>query len=265
MNTFLRLVTSLSFASVALVVGPIACSDGEGSGTTGRRVALDVQIAASPESKQFTNAKGWSISLTKAAVSTGAFYFYDGEPLFAGGVPRPSRGLVKAAYAHPGHYVAGNAKGEMLTPSSADLLAGAALGSGHGVTGMVRSATFAYSTPATGPVAAELGASVVVLEGSATKDTETRIFRAEIAADELKDARGDLAIEGCPFATTDMQDDGTVTITIDLPMWMQQVDLTEVPASADGKPVLLSSGIARNQLVRAVKGGLSYRFAFTPR
>jgi hypothetical protein len=265
MKTFLRLVTSLALASAALVAGPVACSDSEGSGTTGRRVALDVQIAASPASKQFTNAKGWTISLTKAAVSTGAFYFYDGAPLFAaGGQPR-TRGFVRAAFAHPGHYVAGNARGEMLSPSSADLLAGAVLGSGDGVTGMVRSATFAFSTPATGPMAAELGASVVVLEGTATKDAETRVFRAEIAADEMKDGTGDLAIEGCPFESADMQSDGTVTITIDLPMWLQQVDLTEVPASTDGKPVLLTTGVARNQLVRGAKGGLSYRFAYAPR
>ena len=146
-----------------------------------------------------------------------------------------------------------------------DLLAGATIGGGDGVTGMVRSATFAFSTPTTGPMAQELGANAVVLEGSATKDAETRVFRAEIVADELKDAKGSLAIEGCPFETTDMQSDGTVTVTIDVPMWLQQVDLAEVPASADGSPVLLSAGVARNQLVRSVKGGLSYRFAYAPR
>ena len=264
MKTLLRFVTSAALASAVLVAGPIACSD-EGSGTTGRRIALDVTIAASPESRQFTNAKGWTISHTKAAVTTGAFYFYDGEPRCAGAAPRRSAGFVRSAFAHPGHYVAGNARGEMLAPSSADLLAGAMLGSGDGVTGMVRSATFAFSSPATGPMAAELGGNVIVLEGSATRDAETRVFRAEIAADEMKDSKGNLAIEGCPFATTDMQGDGTVTITVDLPMWLQQVDLADVSASTDDKPVLLGAGVARNQLVRSAKGGLSYRFAFTPR
>ena len=64
---------------------------------------------------------------------------------------------MKSAFAHPGHYVPGNAKGEMLTAYSADLLAGGMLGTGDGVTGLVRSATFSYATPATGPAAAELG------------------------------------------------------------------------------------------------------------
>ncbi len=266
MKTFLRIFTSSTLALGVLVAGtgPMGCSD-EGSGTTGRRIVLDVQITASPESKQFTNAKGWTISLTKAAVATGAFYFYDGDTLFAGAPPRRSRGFVTAAFAHPGHYVPGNARGEMLTPSSADILSGAALGNGDGVTGPVRSATFAFSSPATGPMAAELGPNVIVLEGSATKGAETRVFRAEIAPDEMKDAKGKLEIEGCPFTAADMQADGTVTVTIKLPSWLDQVDLEDVPQSAGGEPVLLPAGLARNQLVRGAKAGASYSFAYSAR
>ena len=124
MKTLLRFVTSSMLATVVFAVStaPIGCND-EDSGTTGRRIALDVG-RASPDSKQFTNAKGWNVTITKAAVSTGAFYFYDGETLFAGAVPRRGRSepwsFVKSAFAHPGHYVPGNAKGEMLTASSAD-------------------------------------------------------------------------------------------------------------------------------------------------
>jgi hypothetical protein len=269
MNTFLRIGSAVVLASAALVVGtgPLGCSDDGGSGTTGRRVSLDVKIAASPESKQFTNAKGWSVTLTKAVVATGAFYFYDGETLFAGNAPRGRSGwgLINTALAHPGHYVPGNAKGEMLTPSSADLLAGGTLGNGDGVTGLVRSATFSYGSPPAGPLASELGASLIVLEGTATKDAESRIFRAEIDAEELKDTKGFTQIEGCPFAATDMQSDGTVAITVKLPMWFDQVDFNDEPKSIDGKPVLLPAGLARNQLVRGTKAGLAYTFAFQSR
>ena len=266
MKSLLRLATSSMFALGVLVAGtgPIACSD-EGSGTTGRRIALEVEIAASPGAKQFTNAKGWNVSLGKAVVSTGALYFYDGETLFAAAPKSRPRSFVAVAFAHPGHYVPGNAMGEMLTPSSADLLTGGALGRGDGVTGAVRSATFAFSAPATGPMAADLGQSVIVLEGSATKGDDTRLFRAEIGPDEMKDAKGKLQIEGCPFAPADMQSDGVVTVTIDLPMWLDQVEFDEVPVSEDGKPVLLAPGLAKNQLVRGAKGGLSYGFAFEPR
>ena len=57
MNRFLRLVTSSMLAAAVLVIGsvPIGCSD-EGSSTTGRRIALDVEIKASSDSPQFTNA-----------------------------------------------------------------------------------------------------------------------------------------------------------------------------------------------------------------
>ncbi|MBX3209419.1 MAG: hypothetical protein KF764_30580 [Labilithrix sp.] len=277
MKTLLRLVSSSLVAGAVLVAGtgPLACS-GEGSGTTGRRIALDVEIAASPESKQFTNAKGWTISITKAAIATGAFYFYDGETLFAGrspgasprapgSFPRAPGGFVRSAFAHPGHYVPGNAKGELLVASSADLLAGGLLGHGDGVTGLVRSATFGFGAPASGPLAAELGASVIVLEGSATKGAATRVFRAEIAPDEVKDTKGVMQIEGCPFASTDMESDGKVTITVKLPMWFDQVELDGAPESPDGKPALLPDGLARNQLVRGAKVGLAYTFAYVPR
>lgn len=270
MNTFLRLVTSSMLAAAVLVTGsvPIGCSD-EGSSTTGRRIALDVAIEASSDSKQFTNAKGWSVTLTKAAVATGAFYFYDGETLFAGNGPRGGRalpgGFVKSAFAHPGHYVPGNAKGEMLAPSSADLLAGGKVGSGEGVSGLVRSATFSFAAPAAGPLAAELGANVILLEGTATKDAETRAFRAEIAPSEVANTKGLPQIEGCPFVITDMERDGTVTITVKLPMWFEQVDFADVPKSADAAPVLLGDGLARNQLVRGTKAGLAYSFAYAPR
>ncbi|HVH43782.1 MAG TPA: hypothetical protein VM925_15615 [Labilithrix sp.] len=266
MSTFLRVVCSTVFASAVLVTSasPTGCSD-DGSGTTGRRIVLETRIAASPESKQFTNAKGWNVTITKALVSTGAMYFYDGDPLFAFGPRSRSSGFIRSASAHPGHYVPGNAKGEMLTPSSADLLAGTTLGVGDGTTGTVRSATFTYSSPATGPAAGELGANVIVLEGSAVKATETRMFHAELAPGDVVDTKGKTAIEGCPFAQADMPKDGTVTVTVDLTMWFDQVQFEELPMSVDGRSVTFTDGLARNQLVRGTKGALSYRFAYASR
>lgn len=261
----LRLLTAGLFAGSILIVGtgPIGCGD-DGSGTTGRRIALDVKIAASPESKSFTNAHGWNITIGKAAIATGAFYFYDGDTLFAAG--RRARGsFVKAAFAHPGHYVAGNTKGEMLSPGSADLLTGGDLGRGNGVSGFARSATFGFGPPGVGAAAAELGASVIVVEGTATKAAETRSFRVEVAPDEVKDAKGAAQIEGCPFTPVDMQSDGVVSITIKLPMWFDQVAFDDVPKNDDGAPVVLADGLARNQFVRGTKAGLAYVFSYAPR
>jgi hypothetical protein len=264
MPPLLRLSAHIAAASLlafsTLVAAPSGCA-GEGSGTTGRRVSLEVKIAASPESKEFTNAKGWRVTLTKAAISTGALYFYEGEPLFAS----RARGWVRSALAHPGHYQPGDARGELLTPSSADLLAGGTLGAGHGVSGPVRSATFAFGVPVRGPLAGELGASVAIVEGKAVKGMETRAFRVELRPEDVQDHGGAPEVQGCPFTPADMQSDGVVTVTVRLTTWLDQVAFDDVPTSADGTPVVVPDGLARNQLVRGAKVGLAYVFSYAPR
>lgn len=247
----------------------IACtSDSE---TSGKRITLEAKIGVTPESKEFTNAAGWKVKMTKAVVAIGALYYYDGETIFASHAPSPGRFKlsdilgIKTAYAHPGHYIPGNAKGEMLTPTSADLLAGANLGTGNGVSGMVRSATFAFDSPPKGPFAGALGTSAIVLEGSAEKGAEVRIFRAEISIEETKGADGKPEVEGCPFTPVDMQADGVVSAMVHLPLWFDRVDFEAEPKSVDGKPVLMPQGLARNQLVRGTKAGLGYQFSYAPR
>ncbi len=261
-----RHVTAALFAVAALVVGtgPLGCDD-DGSGTTGKRIALEVRVAASPESRSFTNAQGWSITMEKAVLATGPLYFYDGETLFAAGRSKGGGSFVRSAFAHPGHYVPGNAKGEMLTSGSVDLLAGATLGQGNGVSGFARSATFTFGAPGSGDAAGELGANVIVLEGTATKAVETRVFRAEIKPEEVRDGKGVTQIEGCPFTPVDMQADGVVSLTVKIPVWLDQVAFDDVPTSADGSPVLLGSGLAHNQVVRGAKVGLAYVFSYVPR
>lgn len=248
MRRAIRLLTSVSLAYVALIAG--AC--GEGSGTTGERITLEVRISASDDSRSFVNAKGWRVEVGEARVGIGALYFYDGDTIFARG---PS--LVRSAHAHPGHYVPGTARGELLSASSADLLAGTTrLGIGDGITGPVRSGTFSFAS-------SEPGASVIVLDGTATKDVEVRRFRAEIGLSEMNDASGAPQIEGCQFTEADMKSDGVVAITIGLPLWFDQVDFTAVPKSADGAPVTLPDGLARNQLLRGTRAGIAYRFTYS--
>ncbi len=267
MKSVIRATAAACVFALALVAGGtplVACSDGDT--TTGRRVTLEVNVQADPASKQFTNAQGWNVSVTKAAIATGAFYFFDGETIFSL-APRAPAGFsfVKSAFAHPGHYVPGTARGEILTPSSVDLLAGGSLGRGNGITGPVRSATFSFDAPAKGPMANELGPNVIVVEGTATKGAETRAFRAEITSEEEKDTKGVTQIEGCPFTEVDMQADGVVTLNVKLAQWFDQVDFESVPASTDGKPVLMTEGLPRNQLLRGTRVGLAYQFSYAPR
>ena len=278
MSTSARLLTlSATFAALGLVATlPSACGSSDSSGgTSGKRIALTVKVAASPEaSAPFNNAMGWNISLSKALIATGALYYYDGAAIFSLNAPPPkSPGqrlwetfVEKSAFAHPGHYIPGNAKGEYLTPFSADLKTETILGQGDGVSGLVRSATFSFQSPAAGPHAAELGNHVVVLEGTATKGAETRVFRAELDPADVVNTKNATAIEGCPFQETDMQADGVVTITIKLTQWFDQVEFDGVPNSTDGKPVAIpATAIGRNELVRGVKEGLGYSFAYAPK
>lgn len=261
-------------AFVALAaLGPGACSESSGDTTGGKRIALKTKVSAGPEATApFANARGWTINLTKATLSTGAFYYYEGAPIFSRSEPpkmtprRVFAGLfgVRTAHAHPGHYVAGEARGQMTQSHSVDLRAGeGALPEGEGVTGVTRSATFSFSAPAVGPMAPELGAHVIVLEGTATKGAETRVFRAEIdPPDVLHDDQ--LIVEGCAFDEADIQADGTVTVNVKLPLWFDQVDFAELAPSPDGKPVLMEGAtVARNQLVRGVKVGSAYAFSYS--
>lgn len=264
LHTSLAIGTALA---VSGLLGPfLGCSSSGGDSTTGKRIVLKARVEA-PSAASFTTKQGWAVTLSKAAISTGAFYYYEGATIFAQ-APRPASPLARfftvgSAFAHPGHYQPGNARGEMLIATSVDLVAGGAdLGVGDGVTGTVRSATFTFGAPPVGPQAATLGTHVVVLEGKAVKGEGTRVFRAEIDAADIADLENRPILEGCPFAETELTGDGTVTLTVNVPMWFELVEFDQVAASADGKPVTMD-GIARNELVRGLKAGDRYVFTYT--
>lgn len=252
-------------SSLVLCVLAFGCGDSTSSDTTtGKRVTFDVRVAQAPST--FTSKQGWEITLTKAQLSTGAFYFFDGEILFSYAPKRRLSPLdlllgTKVAYAHPGHYVPGETKGEFLSSTSVDLLAsGSVLGKGQGVSGPVRSATFTFGAPPQGPFAASLGGHLVVLEGTGKKGAETRSFVAEIDQADLLDTKGKPQIEGCPYTEADVQSDGTVTLTVDVAAWFDQLELELVPTTPSPAKV---ADVAKAELVRSMKGGDRYRFAFS--
>lgn len=269
-RVFRFLPAALAFAGASLVAGaPAACGSGD-EGTTGRRVALDLRVGGSPGARApFTNGLGWTVSLTKAVVATGPMTFYDGAPIFSWRAPRGLTLGGKRAFAHPGHYVEGQARGEVRVVASVDLRGEAVVvGKGEGISGMFRSATFAFGSPPSGPgpLAADLGGAVVVLEGTATKGSDARVFRARVAASDVANAKGLSAVEGCVFSEADVEGDGTVELTIKVETWLDQVDFTDVAASAGGAPSEIpASSIAHNALVRGMRAGSPYGFRFTPK
>ncbi len=256
-------------ALAALALAASGCGDAAPDTTTGRRVALEVRVVGAP--KTFVTKQGWEVSLTKALIATGPLYFFDGETLFAGATARarppsvdPLAWLLgeRVAHAHPGHYVAGAARGELLPASSVDLLAAdTPLGEGRGLSGLVRSATMSFASPPSGPLAGELGGHVIVLEGTAKKGGEARAFRAEVDAADLLDASGRLQIEGCPFKEVDLQSDGRVTLSVQIAAWFAEVELELVPPG----PASKLADVPRAELVRSIKGADRYRFAFEPK
>lgn len=249
-----------SLLAAALTAPLFAACEAEADSTTGRRVVLAVRVARVEPT--FVTKEGWQVSLSRALVSLASLTFFEGETLFAAHAPRrkpsPFARLVPVAHAHPGHYVAGEARGEYLVPTVVDLLAGATLGEGSGVSGMYRSARVAFvDAPAGGP-SPELVGSAVLLEGEAKKGAEVRKLRARVPAAELV-TNGVAAIEGCPFTTADVQANGTVTLTVAVQAWLGAIGLEALPQSPT--PVELT-GVPLAELTRSVKGADRYRFVF---
>lgn len=259
----IALALSCTALSGALGVG---CSSGSESGTTGKRVSLKTTVVGEAKAKApFTNALGWTITLSKAYLSMGALYYFDGDPIFSLRAPSLRELLSpKRAYAHPGHYVEGNAKGEMTTAASVDLLAVSnTLGVGNGTSGAVRSARFSFSSPPAAPFASQLGAHVVHVEGEAKNGSLTLQFIANADLADVLDTYNEAKVEGCVFAEADVQADGTVTLTVLPTVWFDQVDFTDVKASTDGSPADIAGTIAFNGFTRGLKKATAYVFTYS--
>jgi hypothetical protein len=220
-----------------ILVLAAACSDA----TTGKRVRLATHVA--PVERTFTTATGWSVTLTKATLSTGAIYYFDAAPIAL--LDRVGGFFVKNAYAHPGHYQEENARGQVRAPGTVDLMSGGDLPAGDGVSGGYRSARVAFAPDAQG--------HIVVLEGTATREAATRTFRATAVPGDVLDDDGQPEVVGCRFVETDVDRDGTVEIRVKARVWLDQVDFT-----ADG-PL---EGAAQRGFHRGLKSAAAFELSF---
>jgi hypothetical protein len=262
-------------AGFGLVVPSAFCgSCTDQPATTGRqRVTLQTTLSAQPEDGRFVNAFGFSIELERVLVSVGPLYYHEGAPL-AGYHEPPRREQrwfapwfgVRAAHAHPGHYVEGETLGEMLTPTSVDLLLGPhQLAAAQGVTGTIRSGSFSFGEPPLGPLSDQLGAQVVLVEGIATSETTSLGFRATAVEDDVLNTQGEPVIIGCAFADGAVNRDGTVAVTVDVALWLDQVDFGQVAPEADGARVDWAVGSpSHNAFVRGLKKAAAYWFRYLP-
>ncbi|UQA54644.1 hypothetical protein [Polyangium aurulentum] len=260
---------SFSFVGLSLAAGALLGACGAEDTTSSKRVALTTRIVADDGVEApFTNAFGWSIQLDRASISIGPLYYFDGAPIFSSRLsPRAPRRDALAgffgigvAFAHPGHYQPGNAMGQVLAPFSVDLAKGPAdLPPGDGVAGVYRSGRFSFGDPAA------LDGFVVVVEGRATKDAMTRVFRAEAGVDDVLDAYGEPKLDGCVFdGEPDVQEDGTVTVHVKPSVWLDQVEFDAVPESVGEDPAPLpADGTAFRAFTRGLEKGSAVVFTYS--
>jgi hypothetical protein len=250
-----------------------ACGADSSDSTGGRRVVLHTRVEAAEDASEFVTAAGWSVKLDRALLSTGALYYFDGAPPLAFRKKESTGELAQrwlglgVAHAHPGHYQAGNALGQMLESSSVDLLDGpVSLADGDGVTGTYRSARFSFVAPPTGPHADALDGHAALVEGVAEKDgEEPRVFRAIADLADIEQSAAEGHVDGCVLDEVTVEGDGTVTVVVTPRVWFNLVDFsvlepgstdvpTEFPAGSQPK-VAFSQGLAQLS---------AYHFSYQP-
>lgn len=257
-------------------IGPhafVACSSASDS-TTGKRVVLDTEmIAESTIGKTFTTGFGWDVELSKALVASSGFYYFDGPPptaLLTPAKPGLREHLLRlfegTAWAHPGHYQAGTALGQVVfdEPIVLDLFEKSrpvSLPSGDGVTGTYRSARFVLSAPSNHSA---LDGHVAIAEGVATKhdgSSETPIHFRLVADDaDVSMSVNDGAVDGCVLDEVDVTGDGKITLEIRPTIWLNLVDFSKIDPGSDAEPTEahdagFSQGVAELS---------AYHFSFTP-
>lgn len=243
-----------------------------GDATTGKRIALSVAVAAdSNVGDKITLASGFDVTLTKAAIALSGVQFFDGAPALAR-APAPRRKsmwdgwLIGTAHAHPGHYQAGNAVGEVLVPGSFDLFgATAQLGKGEGVTGVFRSGRVSLSAAPTGPSAAALGGASVAVEGLAVKGASTLHFRLVAPLSEVEKSLSAGRVEGAPFDERTVTGDVAITLRIKPSVWLSFVDFKDLSGGTADAPVVLGPETAEGVTFAVGVAQLAaYRFSVDP-
>lgn len=171
-------------------------------------------VAVSATDEALVTDSGWAVTLTEARLSLSSARFYTGAVPSLTRRFNPLDVLVSSAYAHPGHYVPGEALGELLADVEVNLL-------GPGVTwGEATGATGAY-----GSMEVTVGAAGLHLAGTATKDGQTVSFdTGEFAPPK--------AISAIAFTHEMTKSAGQVRLAASLRTILSRVDFAQVGAGA---------------------------------
>lgn len=255
-------------ASCALGLCASAASCGSDS-TSGHPVKLRTMLVADDEiDRAFVTETGWAVNIDEAAVSLGGLYYFDGEPAFVQRAHAPLLEQFAALFrmpiarAHPGHYIAGTALGQMVEPIASALSSEpSAIGAGNGLTGLYRSARFVLAADRSDSQA--LAGAVAMLQGRANKDGTTVHFKLSASFADVARSVSKGEINGCIFDETLVEHDGTVTVTVKPHIWLDLVDFVDVaPGSAEQPTELAHGELAQVAFALGVVQLSAYHFSF---
>jgi hypothetical protein len=260
------IATTVLFSALAAS----ACAGDAKDTTTGKRILLATRVEPDSSAEdEFTTGTKWTVQLKSAALAIGGLYYFDGTPAFAMR-ERPSPWqrlgslLIGVAHAHPQHYVAGGALGEMVEPSSVDLLRGARLAEGEGVTGTFRSGRVALPQTVGGPAADELRGHVASASGVARQGDKSVYFHVFAELADIQQTSPSAEIDGCVFDEVDVTADGTVTLTVKPSVWFNLVDFSGVDSGSEDEPTEIAAGVAHKAFALGVAQLSAYHFSYRP-
>jgi len=234
------------FALVATLGLTAHCGDD----TTGR-APVAFAVNAQGIRPTATTALGWSVRIETARVRLGALRWFEGDPVAQ---LRPWERLlgVRLAYAHPGHYVPGEALADITTPVVIDLVRDTpvSLGMARGVSGTARSARIELRTAPDDPT---LPGASLALTGTATRDGQTVRFSAThpLALD----------VPGVPAPGELDATAAAWTLQVDLVALVDRVDFAALPPAATPEATVPFGPDSQslNALVRALRASATYR------
>ena len=250
-----RLESSVLLVAAAALCAGVHC--GDGGETTGRtRVTFPVSVRSiHPESD---NSLGWHVTIDQAVVAMGPLRWYEGPPIFGLNLFERLLG-VRVAYAHPGHYVPGEALADVTAQRVIDLMAPTptALDAATGVSGTALSSTIELHAPgvAAGPAADSLHGLALWTRGTATRAGVTVHFEGGVPVE--------YAVRGVPARAT-LSSAGAFLLSVDLAQWFDRADFSSLTAPApDGTaPITMTSEVA-NGLYRGATNGAAYVYEWT--
>jgi hypothetical protein len=194
-----------------------------------KRRTFPVEISSLAPSGE--NDFGWTVNVTSATARIDTVRFFEGKVLVSRRFRFDPYVLIGgSAWAHAGHYVPGEALGELLQSTDVDLLAASPveLGVAQAVTGEYGSV--------------ELGLKNAHVMGTATKGGTTVTFDTTLHSPAKP-------IEGVKFDRLVQDEVGRVHLAVKLQTWLSRVDFA-APFTADGA--------ARNGFIRGVQDTSAY-------